>query len=819
MTKTSDCPTSRVGKLIFALLALSLCGQAVAALDLRNAEVSQLDNGLTVVLLEDSNFPVVSVQMLYRVGARNEVTGKTGLAHFVEHMAFRGTQNFPDTEVVSRIYARGGEWHGYTWTDETTYYATAPKEDLDLLLRIEADRMARLDIDAEEIEAERGAVLAEMHMYENDPGAMLFDALMFTSFLAHPYRNNTIGLADDIHSITHADVLAFYRQHYHPANAVLSVVGDFDSDSTRQRLNELFGDFERRNATPLPHTREPPQEGARRIEIAGAAPRRQFMIAYRAPAFADADFAAFLVLQEILGGGSGVNFLQNDWGTPVKPSAWLHGVCEDLTTWLPPSAQEYVFVIGGRPAEGQSTDALEFEIDKRLAALGASGVSQERVAAAVSNVLDELIFDVQTTEDAAHQLAFYGGFDALDRFLELPARLALVTADDVNRIARKYLDPKQRTIAWYLPGERTDAAMRDAVVTKRSDLSGPTQPLARDELPAPPPVATRTGRGIPVLIRNSDLSSSAFLKIVFPGQALATDELDPADPVSGYSAWNRLVRPAGFQIAINDARAFMRAYRPEVRTATPSSSDPQTRLGEEFAALAGPAPAEISELPTPSLIVVTGDVEVQHARQLLEAAFGDIAPGRRSSTDRVSIGTGERVINLGIPVAQAHVGYIVAAPAPTDTDFDAYQLLLYVLSHGYGGRLGNEAITRRGLAYYIDARYRSAGGPGWITLATGVDPGKVAAFKRVLHDELRRLETEPPTPAEVEEAKNHLLGRAISAAQSNAELASSLARDWLWRGEITTPDSLRRRLDNTGVDDVRRAALAFAKGQTIIVVP
>jgi predicted Zn-dependent peptidase len=213
-----------LGRLLTTVFLCLLATAPQAALELRNAERHVLENGMTVILLEDRNFPVVSVQMLYKVGARNEITGKTGLAHFLEHMAFRATSAFPGTEVVSRIYAAGGEWHGYTWTDQTTYFATAPKNELNLLLDIEAERMRHLEIDPAFIEAERGAVLAEMHMYENYPSSMLVDALLFTSFLAHPYRNNTIGWESDIDSVTHQDVVDFYEMHYHPANAVSSSV-------------------------------------------------------------------------------------------------------------------------------------------------------------------------------------------------------------------------------------------------------------------------------------------------------------------------------------------------------------------------------------------------------------------------------------------------------------------------------------------------------------------------------------------------------------------------------------------------------------------
>ncbi len=811
-------PGVACGRFTFVLLLLLAGNRASAELDLGNSRVHELANGLTVILLEDRNFPVVSVQMLYKVGARNEVTGKTGLAHFVEHMAFRETQSFPDTQVVSRIYAHGGEWHGYTWTDQTTYYATVPKGSLDLLLRIEADRMTRLVVNSDDIEAERGAVLAEMHMYENSPTSMLIDALMFTSFLAHPYRNNTIGFEDDIDNLTHADVLDFYQRHYHPANAVLAVVGDFDRDRTLERIKELFGEFERRPATPLPHTREPPQDGLRRINLRGASPEKRFMVAYRAPAFADADFPAMLVLQELLGGGSGVSFLQNDWGTPIRDSSLLDGISEAMTTWLPPSEQAYVFVIGGRAAENASELALEQAIDDRLQMLRTATLSDERVDAAISAVLDELIFDVQSTEDAAHQLAYFAGINALDSFLSLPNRLRSITAGELNRVARKYLQPEQRTIAWYRQH------VPQTVVDTSDDSTQPQhfprrQPTAVDEVAVNPAITVRLDGGIPVLIRSSDLSSAVHLKVVVQGQNLAPAGLAVADPVAAYSAWNRLSRPSQFGDSVNAARAYLDDYRPGRDVDAVLSLDPETRMQQAFAAAVGLTIPAVAAKPVPSLIVVAGDIEPQQAQAVLAASFGKLDLPKLLTLERGNMPRGEQTVKLGIPVAQARLGYIVAAPAPTDPDFDAWRLLLYILSHDYEGRLGKEAISRRGLAYYIDARYHSYGGPGWITLDVGVDPGKVDALKQLLHAELRRLEQQPPTPEEVEEAKNHLLGRALSAAQSNQELAAALAQDWLWFGEVMTHESLQQRFAKVEVDDVRRVIAAFARGLTIVVIP
>jgi zinc protease len=183
---------------------------ASAELDLKRAEVSHLPNGLTVIMLEEHSFPLVSVQMLYKSGSAAEMTGKTGLAHFLEHLAFRGSRNFPDARATELIYGAGGEWHGYTAMDQTTYFATMPKNGLDLLLRIEADRMARTVIDPGSIDAEKGAVITELHSYENDPASVLQEAVTRTAIQAHPYGSPMAGYVSDVEHLTADDARAYY---------------------------------------------------------------------------------------------------------------------------------------------------------------------------------------------------------------------------------------------------------------------------------------------------------------------------------------------------------------------------------------------------------------------------------------------------------------------------------------------------------------------------------------------------------------------------------------------------------------------------------
>jgi zinc protease len=776
---------------------------ATAELDLRSAQVSRLDNGLTVLLLEDRNFPVVSVQSLYRVGARDETTGQTGLAHFLEHMAFRATESFPDTGVVSEIYARGGEWHGYTWIDQTTYFATVPNDHLDVLLRIEAERMSRLTIDAADMEAERGAVLAEMHGYENDPSTVLFDAVLFTSFLGHPYRNNTIGWQSDIENLRHEDVVAFYERHYVPANAVLAVVGDFDATAVSRRISELFSGIEAAAATPLPHTVEPPQSGARRVRLSGPGTAKHFKIAYRAPSASSADFAAFLVLQDWLGGSSGISFLQNDWGTAVRPESLLGDVPNDLTTWFPPSAQDYVFLISGTAAADSDESMIEKLVEEHLAKTRTTLPDEGSVAASIDRILDELVFDVETTEDAAHQLAYFDGLGALEVLLTLPEALQAVTEKDVQSVARRYLQPWQRTIGWWVPAELPE---RSAAAPPRRTFELPAKIAVADTEPVSGPVVSRLRNGLPVIMTASDLSPAAYLRVVMPNSA-------DKEPVFGHASLESRFRPDEVADAIAASRRALAAL--ENAGVAPLSADPETRLEQAMTQIMGRQLQSASAAP--SLILVAGDLQENTVIELLEKSFGDVQVATAMAASKPAQPRADFEISMGRPLAQAQLGYLQSAPGPREPDSYAYRLLLYILSHDYEGRLGKIAISDRGLAYYIDSRYRSDGETAWITLATGVDPQKLATLRALFRAELERLGKEPPTAAEIEEARNHLVGRAISAAQSNEELTAEQAKQWIWFGRLQSPDELREQLERISDDRVRAVAAEFARG-TIITV-
>lgn len=793
------------------LVCLFLAGGAHAGLDLRDATVRTLDNGLMVLVLEEPAFPVVSVQMLYRVGARNEVPGLTGLAHFVEHMAFRGSEHFPDTGLVSSIYAVGGEWHGYTYVDQTTYFSTARASELDLLLRIEADRMSGLDIAPDDLPAERGAVLAEMHGYENDAAAVLHDATTFVSLLAHPYRNNTIGWESDIRAIGHADVVSFYRRHYHPGNAVLAIVGDVSTPAVMQRIAELFAGQDGGPPTALPVTPEPTQAGVRRIRLEGDVDRKRFQIAWHAPAAVDPDYPAFLLLQELLSGSGGINFLHNDWGTPARGGSPLHGISNDIASWMMPTAQPYIFVVKGSiPGDGDER-AVEHAVTEAVAALSGKRVKRGDLRRARERLLDQLALDVQTTEDAAHQLAFFSGIDALEILLSLPVRLSAVTAADIRRVASWYLAPEKRTIGWSVNGE---TRKREAASQHPIAVSAPAA-TSVSEGPLPPAELLTLSNGLPVVLQPSTVSPLVHLKVVMPGDmTTAGGELEPHEPVRGVSSFDATAPAAKLAEVMADAALAVTKATPQPLSRRPSR-DPATRVEELFSELMGPS-ARMPEA-APLLIVLAGDFSRDRALRLLEEAFADMEPATASVHATETPEVGERQAHIDVPLAQARIAYLVPAPAPQTQAADAWQVLQYILSHDYEGRLGKEAISRRGLVYYIDSRYRSDGHNAWVTLSAGVDPAKLAAMRSLLEQELERLQREPPSAGEVNEALTHRLGRAISAAQSNRELSDELARQWLWYGKLLSPADLAKRLDRISRDDVLDALDDFTSGAIVTV--
>jgi zinc protease len=794
--------------LLAAAAALVSTAPASAALDLRRADISHLPNGLTVILLEDHSFPVVSVQMLYKSGSAAETAGKTGVAHFLEHLVFRGTENFPKGASTELIYDAGGEWHAYTAIDQTTYFETMPRDGLGLLLRIEADRMAKVIIDPASIEAEKGAVITELHSYENDPASVLADAVTGTAIQAHAYRNPMAGYISDVRQLTAADARDFYKYHYAPANAVLAIIGDVLPARAKALAAKTFASVRQR---PLPEpvtSLEPPQTGERRTRLVGSVDRQYFNIAFRSPAASSPDFPAFLVLQQILSGGSGVNLRQSDWGsTPAIRGSLLYGTADDIATWLPPMHDPFLFTITGSVPAKADPSAIEREIEKRIARARDHAVTSSRLSEAKTAVASAVIDDVQTTEDAAHQLAFFEGIGALDILLDLPRRISAVTAGDVQRVARTYLAQDGRTVGWIMPG--TPSSAPSARGNPRPASERPGQPPLSG--PAGQPQLRRLSGGLPAIVQANPLSDTVTVELLL--SASVAGGARPAD-LPGLDTVICSGRPKDLAILVGDCIAG--AHKGPA-TAEAPSEDPTVRLNQLMMKRMG---REGTDPPKPLAVIVSGNIEPGEGFRVVEEQLGHTVPARLPPTSPpyAHSKTPELVRErIAKPLSQGAIGYVVQGPPPGTHDAIVWRMLLYVLTHDYSGRVGWSAISNKGLVYHIYSRQLTDGPRSWVALSTGVDPDKADAMEAELRAQLARLISDPPSQAEVEAARNHLLGRDLTAAQSNEELAGKFAREFVETGRIRSHEQLRAELQTVTPAELARAAQAFADGTIIRV--
>jgi zinc protease len=791
---------------LLATVLLVAPAPASAELDLARAEISHLPDGLTVIMLEDHSFPLVSVQMLYKSGSAAEITGKTGLAHFLEHLAFRGSENFPNARATELIYDAGGEWHGYTAMDQTTYFSTMPQDQLDLLLRIEADRMARVIIDPASITAEKGAVITELHSYENDPASVLQEAVTRTAIQAHPYGSPMAGYVSDVAQLTANDARAYYASHYAPGNAVLAIVGDFVPSQARAIVAKSFADVAARPVATPNLTTELPQRGERRTRLTGPVERQYFQLAYPAPAASSPDFPAFVVLQEVVSGGSGLNLQQSDWSpTPAAKGSLLFGTTGDIASWLPPTRDPFLFTINGSIEAKADSGALERDIERRIAAIRDRPVSAARLAAAKTSIGRAISEDVQTTEDAAHQLAFFEGIGALDPLLDMPRLIAAVSTTVLQRVAGRYLAPEKRTVGWMVPGKSPSAP--NAVANPRPAANrGGKAPLGR---PASQPYLRNLSGGLAAIVQPSPLSDTVTVELLLSGPV--ADGAQPED-LPGLDAVIRTGTARDLEKLVSQSIAAAR--QPRAATEVPSS-DPATRLQQLIARQTGHHTIAAAQ---PLVVIVSGNVEPESAFKALERQLGAIKPGRLSDSADTAPAAPKTVRErIGQPLAQGGIGYVVDGPPPGSREAFAWRMLLYVLTHDYSGRLGNSAIRDQGLVYYIGSAVRTDGGRTWVTISSGVDPDNADAMEAEFRAQILRLASEPPTPAEVDAARNHLLGRDLTAAQSNEELAAKLARQYVETGGLRSHQQLRAILETITPADLAAIAPAFAKGTILRV--
>lgn len=434
------------------MLFLRGAGLASAASLADRVFEATLPNGLKVLLVEEPKAPVVTIQVWYKVGSRNEPVGKTGISHMLEHMMFKGTPTIGPKQFDLIVQRSGGQDNAFTTADYTAYYEDFAADRVLLGLGLEADRMAHLLLDEKEFLPERQVVMEERRLrIEDQPANLLGEVMRATAFLAHPYRWPVIGWPSDIEGYTREDLVRYFRAHYAPNNAILIVAGDINKDALLVRIQELFGKIPRGPEVPRVGTVEPKQQGERRAYVKRDAELPVFSAVYHVPNLTHPDSFALDVLAYVLGGGQSSRLHQSvvyEKRLAAYAAADYSGIHADPN----------LFGLSAGPLPGKTAEEVEQAIYAEVERVQREPVSERELQKAKNQITSEFIF----AQDSVHRLArLLGEFEAVASWRLLAGYLdgiQKVTAADVTRVAREYLTKENRTAAILIPTRPIAAA-------------------------------------------------------------------------------------------------------------------------------------------------------------------------------------------------------------------------------------------------------------------------------------------------------------------------------------------------------------------------
>jgi zinc protease len=427
------------------LLLVALLFVAAPAAAQPGVVATTLDNGLRVLLLEDHRSPSVTFQVWYRVGSRNEQRGATGLAHFLEHMMFKGTPRHGPREFARLVEQNGGQANAFTTQDVTSYFVDLAADRVDLVLELEADRMRNLLLDPKEIASEREVVIEERRTRtEDDPGGFLSEQVDAIAYRAHPYGSPIIGWMEDIRRVTPAEIRAFYETYYQPNNAMVVAVGDFKTPELLEKIRKAFGRIPRAAEPPPVLAVEPPQSDERRVLVRKQAELPIVYMGFHVPNHRSDDAAPLDLLSTILSSGR-ASRLYRELVYERQLALDVGGSYSFL------SVDPSVFWFWATPMPGQTPETLEKELLAQVERLRTEPVSEEELSRAKNQVEAAFVFQEDSVHRRASLLARFetiGGWALKDVYL---SRIRAVTAGDVTRVARAWFQEQKRNVGTLIP--------------------------------------------------------------------------------------------------------------------------------------------------------------------------------------------------------------------------------------------------------------------------------------------------------------------------------------------------------------------------------
>jgi zinc protease len=405
----------------------------------------RLKNGLKVLLLRESRAPIISIQVWYRVGSRNEELGKTGLSHLTEHLMFKGTEKYGPKDFTRLVKKPGGEDNAFTGRDYTAYFENGPKTELRRWLEMEADRMRGLKVSAEDFSTERNVVLEERRLRtEDDPVNFLLEEVMAAAFKAHPYQWPVIGWFNDIQTLTRDDFLQHYRRYYQPNNCTVVVVGDIEPQEALKEIEATFGALAPGPEPPKVTAKEPRQYGERRVVVHREAELPYLLMAYHAPNWEDPDAYPLELLSRVLSLGRSSRLYHNL--VYQQRLALQVGADFDFDT-----ANPSLFTLYAQPLPGKTVSQLEAALEAEVKRLQTEPVGEKEL----EKVKNQTVAGYYMSLDSLFfRGMLLGRLETVGRWTlikEFVPKILQVTAADLQRVAKKYLVAENRNVGILSP--------------------------------------------------------------------------------------------------------------------------------------------------------------------------------------------------------------------------------------------------------------------------------------------------------------------------------------------------------------------------------
>jgi zinc protease len=827
-----------------------------------------LPNGLRVLTLERHNAPVVSVQIFYRVGSADEGPGETGLAHFLEHLMFKGTDRYAKGEIDRITLELGGQNNAATSKDWTQYWFSLAADRFETALQIEANRMRNLAFDPGEFEMERKVVLEELSIGQDGPWSELDETLEAAHFLAHPYSHPIIGWRTDVERVPRERVKAFYDRFYRPDNATLVLVGDFDTRRALARVVELFGPVPAGPDSHRERTPEPAQNGERRVEVVRGEEIARVEALWHSVPLSSPDDAVLDVIRHVLAGDRASRLHRRVVETEHTATA--------VAASNDSRRDSGVFYAWAEVMDDVDPALVERAIVEETERIAVEPPSADELLRARNSLLTQIAFNRATASGRAEEIGIFATLADWRLTATTEDRIRAVTAEDVRRVAARVFAAKNRTLGRTRPkdGGAGGAGSGPAAAPGRS-ARGSAPAAAGASRARLAPLVTTLGHGLTLLVARNDtvpvlalnvFANGARLREAKPGLAwltakhllegagendaeafaLAQSRLGASIETSGSGLTARcrtenadglldlvadlLIRPRLPEDALPKLVARQIA---EIRV---DRDDPGTLAGQVFAeAVYGPHPLGRPARGTPESLreVTIEDVRAHHRSffapgnvviaavsnrpeeeltELLASTFGDWpAAADAPVADLPAVPeAAPRSIRVEREMDQAIIVLGHRGIRRRDPDYVPLLVMDFVLGRGPGftDRLSRTLRDRDGLAYEVWAAISESADqePGVFKAYIGTSAEQETRAEEGIVAEIRRIREEPASPSELEGAKAYLLGSYVFGFETAEQVAAMLVYLHRLGLGFDWPERYAKALAAVTAEDVLRVA-------------